>query len=51
MDVEQKNNRLVWDETIRVMYDLFDNVWTGKDTIEIDNITDLTVPVSVSSPP
>ena len=49
--MEQKNNRLVWDETIRVMYDLFDNVWADKDTIEIDNITDLTVPVSVSSPP
>ena len=39
------NNKLVWDETIRILYDLFDNVWGAKDNVEIDNITDLTVPV------
>lgn len=28
------------------MHDLFNNVWGDKEAIEIDNITDLTVPVS-----
>ena len=29
------------------MYDLFDNVWGSNDTVVIDNITDLTVPVRI----
>lgn len=41
----EKNNKLVWDETVRIVYDLFDNVWGKEDTVVIDNITDLTVPV------
>ena len=41
----QKNNKLVWDETVRILHDHFDNVWGPKDTVDIDNITDLTVPV------
>lgn len=45
----QKNNRLVWDETVRIVYDLFDNVWGTQNTVEVDNITDLTVPVGPSS--
>lgn len=45
----QKNNRLVWDETVRIVYDLFDNVWGTQKTVEVDNITDLTVPVGPSS--
>ncbi|CDO70499.1 hypothetical protein BN946_scf184569.g42 [Trametes cinnabarina] len=43
----EKNNRLVWDETIRILYDLFDNVWGDRDTILIDNITDITVPITL----
>ncbi|TBU39902.1 cytochrome P450 [Dichomitus squalens] len=43
----EKNNKLVWDETVRIMEDLFDNVWGSKDTVEIDNITDLTVPITL----
>ena len=45
----QKNNKLVWNETVRIMEELFDNVWGPKDTVEIENITDLTVPVRPSS--
>ena len=44
----QKNNKLVWNETVRIMEELFDNVWGPKDTVEIENITDLTVPVRPS---
>ena len=43
----QKNNKLVWDETVKILDDLFENVWGGKDLVEIDNITDLTVPVCI----
>ncbi|KAI9063783.1 cytochrome P450 [Trametes sanguinea] len=43
----ERNNRLVWDETIRIMHDLFDNVWGDNDTVVIDNITDLTVPITL----
>ena len=41
----QKNNRLVWDETVHIMHELFDAVWGDKHTVEIDNATELTVPV------
>ena len=41
----QKNNRLVWDETVHIMHELFDTVWGDKHTVEIDNATELTVPV------
>ncbi|KAL1946291.1 hypothetical protein VTO73DRAFT_15418 [Trametes versicolor] len=43
----EKNNKLVWDETVRIMHDLFDNVWGKEDTVVIDNITDLTVPITL----
>lgn len=39
----------MWNETVRIMEELFDNVWGPKDTVEIENITDLTVPVRPSS--
>jgi hypothetical protein len=41
----QKNNKLEWDETIRVMMDLFDNVWGDRSEIVVDNCVDLTLPV------
>ncbi|OJT02987.1 Cytochrome P450 4X1 [Trametes pubescens] len=43
----EKNNKLVWDETVRIIYDLFDNVWGTQDTVIVDNITDLTVPITL----
>ncbi len=45
----QKNNKLVWDETVRIVDDLFENVWGARDSIDVDNITELTVPVRPSS--
>lgn len=42
----QRNTRLVWDETIEVMADLFDNVWGNKEQIVLDHALDLTMPVS-----
>ena len=41
----QKNTRLVWDETIRIMTDLFDNVWGDRSEVVVDHCVDLTLPV------
>jgi hypothetical protein len=41
----QRNNKLVWDETIRIMNDLFDNVWGDKSEIVVDHCGDITLPV------
>jgi hypothetical protein len=41
----QRNNRLVWDETIRIMMDMFDNVWGDKPEIVSDHCADITIPV------
>jgi len=41
----QKNNKLVWDESIRIMTDLFDNVWGDKIQVVVDHCLDVTLPV------
>ena len=41
----QRNNKLVWDETIRIMEDLFDNVWGDRSEIVVDHCVDITLPV------
>jgi hypothetical protein len=41
----QRNTRLVWDETIRIMFDLFENVWGDKPEVVLDHCLDITLPV------
>ena len=41
----QKNNKLVWDETVRIMTDLFDNVWGDRSEVVVDHCADITLPV------
>jgi hypothetical protein len=41
----QKNNKLVWDETIRIVMDLFDNVWGDRSEVVMDHCVDITLPV------
>jgi hypothetical protein len=41
----QKNNKLVWDETIQIMVDMFDNVWGDKSEVAVDHCVDITLPV------
>jgi cytochrome P450 len=41
----ERNTRLVWDETIRIMFDLFDNVWRDRPKIVLDHCVDITLPV------
>ncbi|KAI0676499.1 cytochrome P450 [Trametes maxima] len=43
----ERNNRLVWDETIRIVEDMFENVWGDKDLVELDNIMEVTVPITL----
>lgn len=42
-----RNNRLVWDETVSIMNDLFDNAWENKKEITIDHCLDLTLPITL----
>ena len=46
----QRNNKLVWDETIRIMMDLFNNVWEDKSEIVVDHCLDITLPVRYPLP-
>ncbi|KAI1788638.1 cytochrome P450 [Ganoderma leucocontextum] len=43
----ERNNKLVWDETVRIVQDLFENVWGAEDSIDVANITELTVPITL----
>jgi hypothetical protein len=41
----QRNNKLVWDETIQIMMDMFDNVWGDRSEVVVDHCIDITLPV------
>ncbi|KAI0732805.1 cytochrome P450, partial [Fomitopsis betulina] len=43
----ERNNRLVWDETMSIMRELCDGVWAGRNAIPIPSIVDLTVPMAL----
>lgn len=43
----ERNNQLVWNETCRIMMDMFDNVWQWKDEIVLDNCIDITLPIAL----
>jgi cytochrome P450 len=43
----EKNNKLVWDETIRIMMDLFDNVWGDRSEVVVDHCADITLPIAL----
>ncbi|KAI9449693.1 cytochrome P450 [Russula earlei] len=42
-----RNNKLVWDETIRIMADLFGQVWDDGSEIVVDHFLDVTVPIAL----
>ncbi|KAI0321529.1 cytochrome P450 [Amylostereum chailletii] len=44
----EKNNKLVWDETIRIMLDLFDNVWHRAPEVSYDHCIEITLPFYVT---
>ena len=41
----QHNNKLVWDETVKIMQDLSNNVWANQDVISVDHFVDITYSV------
>jgi cytochrome P450 len=41
----QRNNKLVWDETIQIMMDMFDKVWGNESEVVVDHCVDITLPV------
>ena len=43
----EPNNRLVWNETVTVMNDLFTNVWGNQKQIIFEHALELTKPVSL----
>ncbi|KIP06369.1 hypothetical protein PHLGIDRAFT_515467 [Phlebiopsis gigantea 11061_1 CR5-6] len=43
----ERNNRLVWEETVKIMTDLFDNVWGEKEKVVYDNALDMTLPIAL----
>lgn len=43
----ERNNKLVWDETCRIMMDMFENVWRWKDEIAVDHCVDITLPIAL----
>jgi len=45
----QSNNKLVWDETIKLCDELFTDVWEGKDEVTVDHCVEFTLPVRLCS--
>ena len=43
----ERNNRLVWDETMLIVQELSEVLWAGKQEVAVDNIVDLTVPMAL----
>ncbi|KAH6912979.1 cytochrome P450 [Coprinopsis sp. MPI-PUGE-AT-0042] len=42
-----QNNKLVWAETVRVVAELFDDVWGDKKEIPVDHCLDVTLPIAL----
>ncbi|KAJ4475587.1 cytochrome P450 [Lentinula aciculospora] len=42
-----RNNKLIWDETIRIIIDLFDNVWGSQESVVIDHALSITLPIAL----
>ncbi|KAI0811261.1 cytochrome P450 [Irpex lacteus] len=43
----ERNNRMVWEETVRIVLDLFDNVWGQKEEIIVDHAVEITLPIAL----
>ncbi|THH31054.1 hypothetical protein EUX98_g3138 [Antrodiella citrinella] len=40
----EPNNKLVWDETVKIVHDLFDNVWGSRKEIVYEHALEVTMP-------
>ncbi|TFK60268.1 cytochrome P450 [Pluteus cervinus] len=43
-----RNNKLVWDETLKIVQEMFDVRWKGKDVITLDHAVEITLPIALS---
>jgi cytochrome P450 len=41
------NNKLVWDETEKIMLDLFENIWAARDTIFLEHALNITFQIAL----
>ncbi len=44
----QRNNRLVWEESLKITEDLLNTVWKNEDVVEVEHAVDVTLSVSAS---
>ncbi|KAF9049846.1 cytochrome P450 [Panaeolus papilionaceus] len=42
-----RNNKLVWEETIKIMNSLFHDVWKDRQSITVDHCVNLTLPIAL----
>uniref|UniRef100_A0A8H7XL65 Cytochrome P450 n=1 Tax=Psilocybe cubensis TaxID=181762 RepID=A0A8H7XL65_PSICU len=42
-----RNNKLVWEETVKIMDGLFDEVWKNQDVVTVDHCLDITLPIAL----
>lgn len=42
----EKNNKLVWDETVKIMVDMFHTLWNDAPEITVNHCVEITLPVS-----
>ncbi|KAF8801152.1 cytochrome P450 [Phlegmacium glaucopus] len=47
----ERNNKLVWEETVTVMQSLFNDLWKDQDTISVDHCLDITLKEDTIIPP
>ncbi|KAI0703434.1 cytochrome P450 [Cytidiella melzeri] len=43
----ERNNRLVWEDTQRIVLELFEEEWAGKDIVDHDNVLMMTVSIAL----
>ncbi|KZV73228.1 614 534 cytochrome P450 [Peniophora sp. CONT] len=43
----ERNNKLVWDESIRIVNDMIGNVWKHADIMSFDHVVDMTLPLAL----
>lgn len=44
----EKNNKLVWDETVKIMQSMFHDLWNDAPQVTVDHCVDITLPVRAS---
>ncbi|VDC05558.1 unnamed protein product [Peniophora sp. CBMAI 1063] len=43
----KSNNKLVWDESVRILLDMIENVWNRASSVSIDHVLEVTLPITL----